>query len=114
MEGMSNMRTGFIGWHVLQEGMYYWRTCDSHCFVFLSSFYFGFKYNCSIISQHILMMNGMQPTRRLQSITFVIPHLEGGNEEGLVPTAVDVVPANMEGIDEEGLILVAVDVAPAN
>ena len=21
------MRTGFIGWHVMQEGMYYWKTC---------------------------------------------------------------------------------------
>ena len=26
---MSNMGTGFIGWHVLQEGMYYWEICDS-------------------------------------------------------------------------------------
>ena len=22
---MSNMWTGFIGWRVMQEGMYYWR-----------------------------------------------------------------------------------------
>ena len=24
---MSKKRTGFIGWHDVQEGMYYWKTC---------------------------------------------------------------------------------------
>ena len=26
---MSKKRTGFIGWHDMQVGMYYWKTCVS-------------------------------------------------------------------------------------
>ena len=34
LEGMSNMRTGFIGWHVMQGDMYYWKTYGSGGHVF--------------------------------------------------------------------------------
>ena len=30
-EGMSSMRTGSIGWHVMLKGMYCWRTYKNTC-----------------------------------------------------------------------------------
>ena len=29
LEGMSKQRTGFIGWHDMLVGMYYWKICVS-------------------------------------------------------------------------------------
>ena len=53
---MPNMRTGFIRCHVLQEGMYYWRTCCSEGHVFLENMLWedvSFRRTCLTV-KHVL------------------------------------------------------------
>ena len=50
-EGMSDMRTGFVGWHYLQTVMYYWRTCCSAGHVFHESMFYG---RTCLVGGHVL------------------------------------------------------------
>ena len=50
---MSNIRTGFIGWHVMQEGMYYWKTCGSGGHVFHESMCYG---RTCLVGGHVLQI----------------------------------------------------------
>ena len=52
LEGMSNMRTGFIGWHV-QVDMYYWKICSSGGLVFHGNICYG---RTCLVGGHVLQV----------------------------------------------------------
>ena len=47
------MMTGFIGWHVMQEDMYYWWTCGSGGHVFLENMYYG---RTCLVGEHVFQV----------------------------------------------------------
>ena len=51
LEGMSNMRSGFIGWHVMLGNMYYWKVCGSGGLVFYENICCG---RTCLVGGHVL------------------------------------------------------------
>ena len=53
MEGTSSMRSGFIGWHVLQVNIYCWKACCSCGLVFHENICCG---RTCLVGGHVLQI----------------------------------------------------------
>ena len=58
LEGMSSMRSGFIGWHVRQEDMYHWKAFGSGGLVFHENICCG---RTCLVSGHVLQVCAEAP-----------------------------------------------------